>query len=75
MSVLRIAWRLDGSDLMQSMLATMAGRDAPHHCRGSAGEAQGLMDQDASLVRGVCAERAAVAIPHLAGLGPRRTHV
>lgn len=47
---------------------------APHHCRGSAGEAQGL-DQDASLVRGVCAERAAVAIPHLADLGPRRTHV
>lgn len=48
---------------------------APHYCRASAGEAQGLMDQDASLARGVCAERAAVAIPHLAGLGPRRTHV
>ncbi|PVA21359.1 hypothetical protein DDJ52_19620 [Mycobacteroides abscessus] len=47
-----------------------AKHQAPHHCRGSAGEAQGLMDQDASLVRGVCAERAAVAIPHLAGLGP-----
>ncbi|SKV40895.1 Uncharacterised protein [Mycobacteroides abscessus subsp. abscessus] len=34
MSVLRIAWRLDGSGLVQSMLATMAGSDVARNDRG-----------------------------------------
>ncbi|ORA86434.1 hypothetical protein B9M81_00660 [Mycobacteroides abscessus] len=46
MSVLRIAWRLDGSGLVQSMLATMAGSDVARNDRGM--HTLGLVEPDQS---------------------------